>query len=167
MGLQRPAKDQLRRHRLAPVVATVLLLSLSAAIAACADEPRVALTGSDDTPRAVLKVEVANTPSSRELGLMYRRHLNEDAGMIFVFPAAERQSFWMKNTILPLDMIFADAHGKILGIVENAEPFSERPLGVDGDSLFVLEVNGGFSWRHHVRAGDQMKFLGFVPSARE
>jgi len=142
-------------------------MTLSATITACADEPRVALNAPDGSSRAVVKLEVANTPSSRELGLMYRKHLDEDAGMIFVFPTAAHQSFWMKNTIIPLDMIFADEHGKVLGIVETAEPFSERPLSVDGDSLYVLEVNGGFSRRHHLKAGDQMKFLGFVPSAGE
>ncbi len=151
-------------HRLAVLL---LLLTLSTAVAACADEPRVALNAPDGSSRAVVKVEVANTPSSRELGLMYRKHLDEDAGMIFVFPKAQPESFWMKNTILPLDMIFADEHGKVLGIVENAEPFSERSLSVDGDSLYVLEVNGGFSQRHHIKAGDQMKFLGFAPSAQE
>ncbi len=151
-------------HRFA---ALLLLVTLSTAIAACADEPRVALNAPDGSSRAIVKVEVVNTPSTRELGLMYRKHLDEDAGMIFVFPTAEHQSFWMKNTIIPLDMIFADERGKILGIVEKAEPFSERPLGVDGESLYVLEVNGGFSQRHHLKAGDQMKFLGFVASAAE
>ncbi len=149
------------------ITALLLVTILSTAIAACADEPRVALNAPDGSSRAIVKVEVVNTPSTRELGLMYRKHLDEDAGMIFVFPTAEHQSFWMKNTVISLDMIFADEHGKILGIVEKAEPFSERPLGVDGDSLYVLEVNGGFSQRHHLKAGDQMKFLGFVPSARE
>jgi uncharacterized membrane protein (UPF0127 family) len=146
---------------------TILALALCAAIAACADRPRVALTAPDGSTRAVVKVEVVNTPSTREFGLMYRKHLDEDAGMIFVFPAADHLSFWMKNTVIPLDMIFADARGKIVGVVQNAEPFSERPLSVEGDSLYVLEVNGGFTQRNHVQAGDAMKFLGFAPHALE
>ena len=145
----------------------ILATVLSAAIAACADGPRVALIAPDGSQRALVNVEVVNSPASRELGLMYRKHLDQDAGMIFVFPVPEHQSFWMKNTVIPLDMIFVDARGKVLGIVENAEPFSERALSVDGDSLYVLEVNGGFSQRHHVLAGDQMKFKGFLPNARE
>ena len=144
-----------------------LLLMLSMGLAACADEPRVALNAPDGSARAVVKVEVVNTPSTRELGLMYRKHLDEDAGMLFVFPKAQPDTFWMKNTIIPLDMIFADEHGKILGIVENAEPFSERPVGAEGDTLYVLEVNGGFGQRHHLKAGDQMKFLGFAPIAQQ
>jgi uncharacterized membrane protein (UPF0127 family) len=146
---------------------TILALALSAVIAACANRPRVALTAPDGSTRALVKVEIVNTPSTREFGLMYRKQLNENAGMIFVFPAPDHLSFWMKNTVIPLDMIFADAHRKIVGIVENAEPFSERPLSVDGDSLYVLEVNGGFSQRHHVHAGDKMKFLSFAPHAQK
>jgi uncharacterized membrane protein (UPF0127 family) len=146
---------------------TILALALCAAIAACADRPRVALTAPDGSTRAVVKVEVVNTPSTREFGLMYRKHLDEDVGMIFVFPAPDHLSFWMKNTVIPLDMIFADARGKIVGVVQNAEPFSERPLSVEGDSLYVLEVNGGFTQRNQVQAGDAMKFLGFAPHASE
>ncbi len=94
---------------------------------------------------------------------MYRQHLDANAGMIFVFPHPEHQTFWMKNTEIPLDMIFADENGKVLGIVENAAPFTETSRAVDGDSLYVLEVNGGFAERHHLAAGDIMKFSGFAP----
>ncbi len=154
-------------HRFQAFVSIILLLTLSAGIAACSNDPRITLTAPDGSRRALVKVEVVNTPSTREFGLMYRKHLDEDAGMIFIFPAPDHLSFWMKNTVIPLDMIFADARGKIVGIVENAVPFSEQPLSVDSVSLYVLEVNGGFSRRHHIRHGDQMKFRGFVPSARE
>jgi uncharacterized membrane protein (UPF0127 family) len=143
----------------------VLALALITAAAACADGPRVALVAPDGTSRAQVHVEIADTPAARELGLMYRSHLDENAGMIFVFPAPDRWSFWMKNTEIPLDMIFADSTGKIVGIVENAEPFSEKPLTVNGASLYVLEVNAGFARRHHVVPGDLLKFRGFVPAA--
>ncbi len=157
----------LNSRGLQTLVSTILALTLSATIAACADGPQVALTAPDGSTRALVKVEIVDAPSTREFGLMYRKHLDEYAGMIFVFPAPDHLSFWMKNTVIPLDMIFADAHGKIVGTVENAEPFSERPLSVDGDSLYVLEVNGGFSQRHHIHAGDQMKFEGFMPHTQE
>jgi uncharacterized membrane protein (UPF0127 family) len=87
--------------------------------------------------------------------------------MLFVFKQPGQQSFWMKNTVIPLDMIFANASGKILGVVRNAEPLSEQSLGVQGDSKYVLEVNGGFSAKRRIEAGDIMKFSGFVPNARE
>jgi uncharacterized protein len=149
-----------------PLIAgAILAFALITAAAACAGGPRVVLLAPDGTQRALVNVEVANTPAARELGLMYRKHLDKDAGMIFVFPAPDRLSFWMKNTEIPLDMIFADGAGKIVGIVENAEPFSEKPLGVGGDSLYVLEVNGGFAQRHRVTPGDRLKFSGFAPRA--
>ena len=98
---------------------------------------------------------------------MFRKQMDEAAGMIFVFKAPEHQEFWMKNTIIPLDMIFADSDGKIIGIVRNAEPFSEAIDAVDGDSQYVLEVNGGFCERHGVRPGDRLRFEGFVPQTAQ
>lgn len=153
--------------RPALIASAILALALTTAAAACASGPRVALVAPDGAQLALVKVEIADTPAARELGLMYRNQLNEDAGMIFVFPAPDRLSFWMKNTEMPLDMIFADAAGKIVGIVENAEPFSEKSLGVGADSLYVLEVNGGFAQRHHVTPGATLKFSGFVPRASQ
>lgn len=140
-----------------------MFVCFGAVLAACADGPRVAIERSDGTRRSIVNVEIADTPAARELGLMYRKQMAEDGGMIFVFPTPDRLSFWMKNTEIPLDMIFADSSGKILGIVENAVPFSERSVGVDGDSLYVLEVNGGYAKRHQIHAGDKLVFLGFTP----
>jgi uncharacterized protein len=98
---------------------------------------------------------------------MYRQHLAEDAGMLFVFKQPQHLSFWMKNTEIPLDMIFADADGTVVGIIADAEPFSERQLGVTGDSQYVLEVNGGFAQRHGIKPGDRLRFLGFTSSAKD
>ncbi|HVB78622.1 MAG TPA: DUF192 domain-containing protein [Candidatus Binataceae bacterium] len=114
-----------------------------------------------------MKVELARTPGQRTFGLMYRPHLNEDAGMLFIFPVADRLKFWMKHTEIPLDMIFADPAGVVVGIVANATPYSERPVGPDAQALYVLEVNGGFCARHGVRDGDKMSFVGFDPHTNE
>jgi uncharacterized protein len=94
---------------------------------------------------------------------MYREHLDDDAGMLFIFPAVDQLKFWMKHTEIPLDMIFADPAGVVIGIVANATPYSEKPVGPDAPALYVLEVNGGFCARHGVRAGDRMNFVGFEP----
>jgi uncharacterized membrane protein (UPF0127 family) len=145
----------------------MLALILIAAAAACAAGPRVTIEAPSGEQLALVNVEIANTPAERELGLMYRKHMDDGAGMIFVFPAPDRLSFWMKNTEIPLDMIFADSSGKIVGIVQNAEPLSETPLGVGGDSQYVLEVNGGFAQRHHVTPGAILKFSGFVPQTSQ
>jgi uncharacterized membrane protein (UPF0127 family) len=113
-----------------------------------------------------IDVEVVREPRTRERGLMFRRDMDENHGMIFVFPRPDHQVFWMHNTILPLDMIFIRADRTILGIVKNATPETDDPREVPGDSLYVLEVNGGFSDRHHLSAGDRVE-LTQVPSASE
>ena len=138
-----------------------------AVLTACTHSPHVDLVAPDGKQLAEVAVEVANTPSQRETGLMYRNHLDEDAGMIFVFRTPDDLAFWMKNTEIPLDMIFADANGRIIGIVKNAEPYTETPRRVDGESEYVLEVNGGYADRHHIVPGDRMVFGGFQPQAQK
>jgi uncharacterized membrane protein (UPF0127 family) len=100
-----------------------------------------------------VRVELALTADKHERGLMYRQSLAADAGMLFVFPESEIHSFWMKNTPLPLDMIFIDDDREIVGIVEKAVPFSTTNRSVAGASRYVLEVNGGFAAEHGVKAG--------------
>ena len=130
------------------------------AVSACDAQPKVTITTKDGR-RVGFQVEVADTPSKREMGLMYRTELADDRGMIFVFPGESQQSFWMKNTPRTLDMIFIDRDRKIVGIVEQATPFSLDPRSVDGKSQFVFEINGGLSKRHGFKAGDSVRFDGF------
>jgi uncharacterized membrane protein (UPF0127 family) len=105
-------------------------------------------------------VEVASNDQERGRGLMFRTSMPELAGMFFVFPEDGIQSFWMKNTYLPLDMIFVDSGGRIVGIVENAEPRTLTSRSVDAASRYVLEVNGGWATRHGVRRGDRVRLEG-------
>jgi len=149
-------------HRLLVLVTLLTLL-----MTACANDPRVEIISPNGTTLADVQVEIANTDAERETGLMYRQHLDSNAGMLFVFKQPEHLSFWMKNTEIPLDMIFANGNRTVIGIVANAEPFSERQLSVNGDSQYVLEVNGGFVRRHGVAPGDKLAFVGFVPQAIE
>jgi uncharacterized membrane protein (UPF0127 family) len=145
------------------VIVAWIAIALMPALAACDATPQVAITAADNSQRGAVKVEVADTPDSREVGLMYRDHLDENAGMLFVFPNPTPAQFWMKNTMIPLDMFFADSNGKVLGVVANAQPYSEALLGGFGGTLYVLEVNGGYGARHHVVAGDRLEFHGFSP----
>ena len=100
-------------------------------------------------------LEVARTEAARERGLMDRASLPPDAGMLFVFEETGRHGFWMKNTLIPLDMIFLSDDGRVLAVVER------RPLGLDVtdggvDSRYVLEVNGGWARDRGVARGDQV-----------
>lgn len=94
---------------------------------------------------------------------MYRNHLDPDAGMLFLFPRPAALAFWMRNTLIPLDMIFIARDLTIAGIVENAEPRTETLRQVGKPSLYVLEVNGGWTRSHQVVPGAKVRFDG-VPS---
>lgn len=125
----------------------------------------VAIVAPDQKVRAQIKVEIADTPSAREHGLMFRDHMDEDAGMLFVFPTPQPISFWMKNTHIPLDMMFASPQGEIRWIVSNAQPMSEKLIGPFANTMYVIEVNSGFAQRHGITTGDHLEFKDFSPKA--
>jgi len=112
-----------------------------------------------------VRVELASTGPQRERGLMYRNHLDPDAGMLFLFPEPSPLTFWMKNTLIPLDMIFIAPDRHIVGIVENAEPETETGRHVEGDSQYVLEIGGGLAQKWGVTAGSTVEFKGLPASA--
>jgi len=87
--------------------------------------------------------EIANTDATRMQGLMNRDHLEQNTGMLFAFPWADQQSFWMRDTHIPLDVAFADIHGKILNI-ETGNPLSEKKMLSQGPAMYVLEVPKGW-----------------------
>jgi uncharacterized membrane protein (UPF0127 family) len=103
-------------------------------------------------------VELARTDEERARGLMNRRDLAPEAGMLFIFSENEPRAFWMKNTLLPLDMLFIDDGGRVVGLIERAEPLTTSPRDPGVPSRYVLEVNGGWASRHGVRPGDRVRF---------
>jgi uncharacterized membrane protein (UPF0127 family) len=105
-------------------------------------------------------LEVAATPEQQQRGLMYRTSLADGHGMVFVFPDDTDHSFWMKNTLIPLDMLFVAGDGKIAGIHVDATPLSERPIGVGKPSRWVIEVPGGFAERRGIAPGDRVELRG-------
>jgi uncharacterized membrane protein (UPF0127 family) len=108
-------------------------------------------------------VEVARTADELARGLMNRSSLAEDAGMLFVFPETDQHSFWMKNTLIPLDLIFIGEDRTVVGIVASAEPLTLEPRTTSRPSRYVLEVNGGWAARHGVAAGDRVTFENVLP----
>jgi uncharacterized protein len=137
------------------------LCALAATIAlagACADRrPTVVLAPKSGKPVEV-SVEVADTAEAQARGLMYRAKLEPDHGMIFLFDTEKPHAFWMKNTQIPLDMIFIARDGRIVGIHPNAEPLSLRPIDVGAPSRAVLEVAGGFAAAHGIAVGDRVTY---------
>lgn len=122
--------------------------------------PRAKVTVTAGTKKLAVEAEVAATRDARTRGLMWRYALAEGTGMLFIFSREQPLSFWMRNTLIPLDMLFIDAKGKIVSVIENAEPrtLSSRPS--TGPATYVLEVPGGWTAKNGVKAGQQVAFEG-------
>lgn len=103
-------------------------------------------------------VELATTPAQQEQGLMYRRSMAPDAGMLFDFGRPQPTTFWMKNTYIPLDMLFVGADGRIVNIHERAVPLSEAMIPSQGRVRAVIELNGGTASRLGIRPGDRVTY---------
>lgn len=109
-------------------------------------------------PRAAVTVEVVRTPRQIQRGLMFREHLPADHGMLFLMREERVHSFWMRNTLIPLDMIFIGKDMTVAGVVANARPLTENSRRVDEPSYYVLEVNAGWAAAHHVGPGTPVRF---------
>ncbi|HEY1560453.1 MAG TPA: DUF192 domain-containing protein [Caulobacteraceae bacterium] len=103
------------------------------------------------------RVEVADTAASRERGLMYRKSLAADRGMIFDFKTSQVVAFWMKNTLIPLDMLFIGADGRIVSIARNARPMDETAVPSGAPVLAVLELRGGRAAEIDAEPGDRVR----------
>jgi uncharacterized membrane protein (UPF0127 family) len=108
----------------------------------------------------VVKVEIAGDGAARARGLMFRRSLEPDRGMLFVFPASEEHSFWMHDTPLALDLIFLDDARAVVGVVANAAPQTDTPRTVGKPSRYVVEVAAGEAAAHAVGPGTRAVFIG-------
>jgi uncharacterized protein len=143
----------------------MLLLVFSIAAGACSHTTEAARHGE---PEVVLltrageqhvKVEIARSEPEKQHGLMYRQKLEPGRGMIFLWPQPEPLKFWMKNTYIPLDMIFIGGDRHVVYVEENAEPLTTSTRGPDEDSQFVLGVPGGWARAHGVERGVAVKFV--------
>lgn len=110
-----------------------------------------------DFGQAAFNIEIADDDSERSRGLMFRESLSASAGMLFVYDTPQRAVFWMRNTLIPLDMIFADETGTVTFIHENAVPLDETPIDGGNGVKFVLEINGGLSSRLGLEVGNQIR----------
>ncbi len=107
---------------------------------------------------AVIDIEVADDDAAREQGLMYRDSMAENAGMLFLMGIEELQAFWMKNTILPLDIMFVDSERRIVSIHRNCKPYSLDQIPSGKPAIFVVEVNAGYTEKYGIKVGDLISF---------
>jgi uncharacterized membrane protein (UPF0127 family) len=131
---------------------------LGSALAQLQQFPTAPLTIESATGRHDFSVEVATTPGQMEQGLMFRRSLAPEAGMIFDFKTPSMATMWMKNTLIPLDMLFVDAQGRIVNIHERAVPQSLDTISAAAPVRGVVELNGGTTARLGIRPGDRVLF---------
>ncbi|WP_068089552.1 DUF192 domain-containing protein [Polycladidibacter stylochi] len=106
--------------------------------------------------------EVAQTPKQLARGLMFRKKLPENNGMLFVFDKADEQLFWMKNTAIPLDIIFIRADKKVHHIAQNTVPYSKKVISSRGAIKYVLEINAGLSKEHSIIVGSQVDWKALI-----
>jgi uncharacterized membrane protein (UPF0127 family) len=120
------------------------------------------------TPGGTLLVDVVDTPESREIGLMHRKKLPAKYGMLFVFPFPTRMQFWMKNTLIPLDILFIGSDKKVTAVHENVKASTYKTLEADvaraaGYGLYVLELPAGGAKRWKLEKGSQLSFDAVIP----
>jgi uncharacterized membrane protein (UPF0127 family) len=143
------------------LLATVLYCctpSLSAS-AASLTYPVIPLSIETTHGTVALHVQVATTEAQQEHGLMYRKHLARDHGMLFAFSTPQYVEFWMKGTLIPLDMLFIDTTGVITKIVARAPPLSLTPIPSDSHTVkAVLELKGGTAAYYHIAKGDKVDY---------
>jgi uncharacterized membrane protein (UPF0127 family) len=114
----------------------------------------------EGAPSFTAEVEIAETEETRERGLMFRRSMAEDHGMIFAFDRPRHNQFWMHNTCIPLDMLFIAEDGTIVGIEENVPTMDDSTFEVGCPSSFVLELNAGTTRKHGIAAGQKVHLDG-------
>ena len=120
-----------------------------------ADKPAIVFLGAEGEIR--IGVEVVSTPAKIQRGLMHRRHLAPNRGMLFVFSTERVRSFWMKNTLIPLDMLFVKEDMSIAGIERDTVPLSLASRSVNIPTRYVIEVNGGWTAKHGIEVGSSVR----------
>ena len=132
--------------------ASIVVFALSLGTANAVELNRLTIDSSQGAQ--AFNVELATTPDQMQVGLMFRQNLAPDSGMLFVYPSEQQVTFWMKNTVIPLDMLFIAGDGKIRHIAERTIPLSTFVIPSVEEVRAVLEVNGGTVARLGIKPGD-------------
>ncbi|MGN7514446.1 MAG: DUF192 domain-containing protein [Allomuricauda sp.] len=155
----------------------VVLLALTIVLASCKTESKrsiktenitftkegelAVLSTETDSIKANFDIEIAETEYETQTGLMYRKSMREDRGMLFIQPTESLQYFYMKNTEIPLDIIYINSEMKIVSFQKNAEPFNEDTLPSNAPAKYILEINAGLSDQLGLQVGDSISFSRF------
>jgi uncharacterized membrane protein (UPF0127 family) len=123
-------------------------------------EGELTFTDSLGTLKTKIDLEIADNDYERQLGLMNRKEMKENEGMLFIFLRQDYQSFWMRNTLISLDMIFVNDQKKIVTIHKNTKILSETSYPSSEPALYVVEVLAGFTDRHNIQVGDKIDWMG-------
>ena len=142
------------------IAALALWLSGTAVSAACAVNT---VTVQGDFGRARFAVDVADDEAERAQGLMYVEEMGAFEGMLFIYETPRPASFWMRNTLIPLDMLFAQADGTIVTVHPDAVPLDETPIFGGDEIAYVLEINGGMAARLGIAPGDVLQHPAIGP----
>jgi uncharacterized membrane protein (UPF0127 family) len=123
-------------------------------------EGELTFTDSLGTLKAKVDLEIADTEYERQLGLMNRKEMKEKEGMLFIFPRQDYQSFWMRNTLISLDIMFVNDQKEIVTIHKNTKTLSDTSYPSSEPSIYVVEVLAGFTDRHNIKVGDKIDWMG-------
>ena len=127
----------------------------SNALNAFSDSVIVSFT-TDSTQSSKFKLKVARTMTEKARGLMYVKNLPEDEGMLFIYDEEDVHNFWMKNTFIPLDMIFINSEKEVVGIIKNTTILSEETLSINKPSRYIIEVNAGVAEKNNIDVGSKV-----------
>lgn len=147
-------KKLLKQTNLKVLLGFVLIVFLGA----CSTTSTIPLTIKTKTGEHSFRVELALDDESKAKGLMFRKKLDENMGMLFIWPEDIYPRFWMKNTLISLDLLFIDRRGKIVHIEKRAIPKSEKTLTSARPIRYVLEIGGGQTDGRHIEEGDRVEF---------
>ena len=123
-------------------------------------EGELTFTDSLGTLKAKIDLEIADNDYERQLGLMNRKEMEENEGMLFIFPRQDYQSFWMRNTLISLDIMFVNDQKEIVTIHKNTKILSETSYPSSAPSIYVVETLAGFADRHNIKVGDKIDWMG-------
>lgn len=123
-------------------------------------EGELVFSDSMGVQKTKIDIEIADDEYQRELGLMNRKSMEENQGMLFIFPFERFQSFWMRNTFISLDIIFVDANKTIVTIHKNTQVLSDQSYPSSKPAKYVVEVVAGFTDKHNIQIGDKIDWLG-------